>query len=259
MYTLAAICPGGTAPRAAAWAGSVTTGCRKIRALSGKLRNSLRIACLLLAAALLIAPARPAGARPITPELRRLLGDPVRWSAYWHDQRDRPGDAYACALYAQASVLEALGYDFETELAAARVLGERDRWYTPTGGAYGLGQPLRARGIAFAVFGSPLAEELTPSRALLRLEYELAAGRLALVNVDAWRLAYYRGSPVRWHTLWITGLRRDEQGRAQTIIANDSTRGAAVEYGVDEFLDAWGSEFNYYAIFVRVPESSGGS
>ncbi|MBN1566148.1 MAG: hypothetical protein JXA10_20085, partial [Anaerolineae bacterium] len=74
----------------------------------------------------------------------RVLGNPRAWAAYWHDQRWAEGDFYACALYAQASVLEALGYDFAAELAAARDLGQRDRWYAPDQGAIGLGQPLRA-------------------------------------------------------------------------------------------------------------------
>ena len=61
-------------------------------------------------------------------QIPSVLGDPGRLAAYWHDQRWTEGDFYACALYAQAAVLESFGYDFATELAAARDLGLRDRW-----------------------------------------------------------------------------------------------------------------------------------
>jgi hypothetical protein len=219
------------------------------------LKVLLSILLLLLWAGGSISPAQAGRAQP---PFERLIGDPARLSAYWHDQRWAVGDEYACALYAQASVLEALGYDFEHELAEMRVQGQRDGWFSPQTGTIGLGQPLRANGIRFDVFGSPVVSPISPARALARLHRALLAGQYPLVNLDAQQLAAYRGSAVRWHTLWITGLRLDAAGFVSAIIANDSTRGAAVEYPVQEFMAAWGSaEFNYYAIFVQGTALSG--
>jgi hypothetical protein len=211
-------------------------------------QNRLKFA--LFVAAILIGSTGQAAARPVQPGFARVIGDPARWSAYWHDQRWVAGDEYACALYAQASVLAALGYSFDTELKAARDLGQQDGWFDPDTGTLGLGQPLRARGITFDVFGSPAAAPIRPERALARLEWMLLAGRLAIANLDAQQLTYYRGSAIHWHTLWITGLRLDDRGTITAVITNDSTHGAAVEYPAEEFLAAWGA-FNYYAIFVH--------
>ncbi len=215
---------------------------------------------IALTAAMLLIAGRgfsAAHARPIKPDtFPQVIGTPGALSAYWHDQRWTADDQYACALYAQASVLEAFGYDFEEELAAARILGIAQGWYLPGEGTIGLGQPLRARGIAFEVHSSPLDPPVPPDRALWRLQLALAAGRYALVNVNAQALSYYRGSAVRWHTLWITGLRLDANGIPTTVIANDSYRGAAVEYAVDEFLDAWGHTTNFYGIFVTPRETA---
>ncbi len=196
-------------------------------------------------------------AGPVHPEVLRLIGQPDSLSAYWHDQRWNPEDSYACALYAQASVMEALGYSFADALEDARALGLRDHWYDPNQGTIGLGQPLRVWGIPFEVYGSPIRSPIAPQRAMARLELELLAGHYPIVNVDAWQLSAYRGSAVRWHTLWITGIRLDAAGRPTAVIANDSLRGAAVEYAPGEFLAAWGSDaFNFYAIFVHTPDES---
>jgi hypothetical protein len=183
-----------------------------------------------------------------------VVGNPAELARYWHDQRWTQGDFYACALYAQASVLEALGYDFAAELSAARVLGQRDGWYVPDVGAIGLGQPLRAKGISFNVFGTPVGGRIPRWLALFRLLRGVAAGDYVIINLDATRLSYYRGSAITWHTIWVTGLRLDERGRITTVIANDSYHSAAVEYPVGEILDGWGHErLNYYAIFVHPP------
>lgn len=183
-----------------------------------------------------------------------LIGDPAAYSQFWHDQRWTEGDYYACALYAQASLLEAFGYDFAAELAAARDLGLAQGWYADDQGAVGLGQPLRAHGIVFTVHGGPLVPPVAPERALWRLQLALSAGQFAIVNIDAQALSYYRGSHIIWHTIWITGLRLDSNGLPTHVIANDSYHGAAVEYPVEEFLRAWGHElFNYYGIFVLPP------
>jgi hypothetical protein len=192
-----------------------------------------------------------AHAGPVNPHYVRFIGSPERLAAYWHDQRWESQDSYACALYAQASVLHALGYDFAEELRAARELGLRDGWYSPTTGAIGLGQPLRARGVRFEAFGTSVGGTITRRDALYRLRRALAVGQYAIVNLNAARLSYYRDSGVIWHTIWVTGLAMDANGEITTVIANDSLRGAAVEYPVNEFLDAWGHEsLNYYAIFV---------
>lgn len=220
-----------------------------------------RLINLLAAAVLLWLPLEgmrvpAAHARPVAPgTFPPLIGDPGTLSAYWHDQRWNTSDHYACALYAQAGVLEAYGYNFEDELAAARETGLAEGWYSPGEGTIGLGQPLRARDIAFEVHGSPIAAPIAPQRALWRLQLALSAGRYALVNVDAQALSYYRGSVILWHTLWVTGLRLDASGRPTSVITNDSFRGAAIEYTVDEFLAAWGHDaFNFYAIFVTPPQ-----
>jgi hypothetical protein len=209
-----------------------------------------RWALLVLAGVIALCPPA-ARAGPAEPDHPPLIGTPQALARYWHDQRWVPGDAYACALYAQASVMHAQGYDFQAELDAMRALGQRDGWYDPRRGAIGLGQPFRARAIPYRSFGSPLDDSLTHDRALYRLMRELSAGRYVIVNVDAQILPYYHGSAIQWHTLWITGLRLDAAGRVTTIIANDSYRGPAVAYAVEDFLDAWASDFNYYGIFVQ--------
>jgi hypothetical protein len=201
---------------------------------------------------IVLIPFGTASAGPVQPQAITQLGSPDRLAPYWHDQRWVPGDEMACALYAQASVLEALGYDFAAELAAARDLGLRDGWYSPETGSTGLGQPLRARRVPFDVFGTPVANGLTPDRALLRLQFELLSGHFVIANIDAQQLRYYRGSAIKWHTLWITGLRLDADGQPLAVVANDSYHGARVEYPIDEFMAAWGTPaFNFYAIFVH--------
>jgi hypothetical protein len=203
------------------------------------------------------APVHHAEAGPILPRPDPpVIGDPAALSRFWHDQRWTEGDYYACALYAQASLLESFGYDFTVERAAARDLGLAQGWYADDTGAIGLGQPLRAHGITFTVHGSPVVPPISPERALWRLQLALSAGQYALVNIDAQALTYYRGSNITWHTIWITGLRIDANGLPTYIIANDSYHGAAVADPVDEFLRAWGNEaFNYYGIFVSPPDS----
>ena len=125
----------------------------------------------------------------------------------------------------------------------------------PDQGAIGLGQPLRARGVTFDVFGTSREGDISPHDALTRLRRGIAMGDYVLVNLDATQLSHYRSRAIVWHTIWITGLRLDGQGRITDVIANDSTNGAAVDYPVSEFLAAWGHErLNYYAIFVHPPD-----
>ncbi|NDJ79032.1 MAG: hypothetical protein GYB65_22505 [Chloroflexi bacterium] len=205
----------------------------------------------LLIALLLLAGTQPALAGPVEPDYLPLIGKPAQLAVFWHDQRWTPGDEYACALYAQASVMEAMGYNFARELETMRSLGQRDNWYNPQTGTIGLGQPFLAKGIAYQSFGSPVDDTLTHERALYRLQRELSAGQYVIVNINAQLLSYYRGSAITWHTLWITGMRFDGQGTATHVIANDSYHGPAVEYPIDEFLNAWASEFNYYGIFIQ--------
>lgn len=213
------------------------------------------MAALFTLLLLFISPTRIAAAGPVQPRpAPPLIGNPDAWRVLWHDQRWVDGDYYACALYAQASLLEAFGYNFTIELAAARALGLAQGWYADDEGAQGLGQPLRAHNIVFSVHGSPVVPPILPERALWRLQLALSAGQFVIVNIDAQELAYYRGSHIKWHTIWVTGLRFDAEGRPTTIVANDSYRGPAVDYPVEEFSRAWGHElFNYYGIFVTAP------
>lgn len=195
------------------------------------------------------AHAGPVAPRPAPP----VIGDPDGLAAYWHDQRWTEGDYYACALYAQASVLESLGYDFATELDAARELGLAQGWYVADQGVVGLGQALRARGVVYRAHGSPAVDPIPPERALWRLELALRSGRYVLVNINAQALRHYRGSAIVWHTLWITGLRLAPDGTITHVIANDSYHGPAVAYPVAEFLAAWGDPaLNFYGIFVEM-------
>ncbi|MCD4685503.1 MAG: hypothetical protein K8S97_06170 [Anaerolineae bacterium] len=219
--------------------------------------RAIRIITLLALLLITCHPTPRAAAGPVQPRPNPpLIGDPDALSQFWHDQRWTEGDYYACALYAQASLLESFGYAFAAELAAARELGIAQEWYADDEGAQGLGQPLRAHGIAFVVHGSPDVPPILPERALWRLQLALSAGQSVIVNIDAPELAYYRGSHIKWRTIWITGLRLDAHGLPAHIVANDSYRGPAVEYPVEEFLRAWGNElFNYYGIFVTPPTS----
>ena len=227
------------------------TGSSRLRPATTR---AIRLLVLIALCGSVLLPGR-VQAGPAHPDVLRLIGQPDRLRAYWHDQRWNAEDSYACALYAQASVMEVFGYPFANSLANARELGLRDHWFDPNKGTIGLGQPFRAWSIPFEVYGSPIRPPIAPERALLRLELELLAGHFPIVNVDAWQLSVYRGSAVRWHTLWITGVRLDAAGRPTAVIANDSLRGAAVEYPPGEFLAAWGSDaFNFYAIFVHAPD-----
>ena len=214
------------------------------------MQRTIQITRIILMAGLLL-PVQGVMAGPREPVHPVIIGMPRQLAVFWHDQRWTEGDFLACALYAQASVLEALGYGFDAELDAMRQEGLRDGWYSPQNGTTGLGQPLRTRGLTFDVLGTPRDTRVNRERALYRLMRELSLGHYPIVNINAQQLAYYRGSNIKWHTIWITGMRFDEQGQPLTVIANDSYHGAAVEYPIDEFLDAWGTEeFNYYAIFV---------
>ncbi len=130
------------------------------------------------------------GVRAQPPHQATIIGNPAELARYWHDQRWTQGDFYACALYAQASVLEALGYDFAVELAAARTLGIRDGWFAPDGGAIGLGQPLRAKGITFDVFGTSAGGRIPRWLALFRLLRGVAAGDYVIINLDATQVNY---------------------------------------------------------------------
>lgn len=88
-------------------------------------------------------------------------------------------DTYACALYAQAAVMEGMGYNFDEELRAARALGEEEGWFTESGGSTGLGQPLAARNIPYEQYwGEPEngTELISRDDALIKLQSELEAG-----------------------------------------------------------------------------------
>jgi hypothetical protein len=165
----------------------------------------------------------------------------------------RGNDTYACSLYSQAAVLEAMGFSFDEELIEARDLGLREGWYKEGGGSTGLGQPFAANNIPYEEYGFH-DRTITPEAALDRLESELTAGNYAVLNIDAPKLSAYRGEVVGGHSIWVTGIRTDADGFTTHIIANDSYWGETREYPVDEFLTAWGSQFNYYGVFARNPE-----
>ena len=86
---------------------------------------------------------------------------PRSYENFVHRQYDA-GDTYGCALYAQSSVLEAMGFDFSDALAAAKRQGIAEGWYdlsTADGDGMGLeyqglGQVFEANGITNEKMGA---------------------------------------------------------------------------------------------------------
>jgi hypothetical protein len=186
---------------------------------------------------------------PPAPSQPSTIGDPQALEQYVHNQNLVKGDSHACSLYAQTGVMAAMGYDFNTELQNVRVLGSEDKWYTPGQGSSGLGQPFAAKGIPYETYG--FDAHIESDAALNKLESELQAGHYPVVSLDATKLSIYKGTGVAGHTIWITGAELDANGETTHIIANDSFWGKSVSYPVGEFMNAWGSQFNYYAVFAQ--------
>jgi hypothetical protein len=181
------------------------------------------------------------------------IGDPQALAQYVRNQNLVRGDSHACSLYAQTGVMAAMGYDFDTELQNARVLGVQDKWYTPGQGSSGLGQPFAAKGIPYEIYGFDAG--IASEAALNKLESELQAGHYPVISLDATKLSAYNGTGVVGHTIWITGVELDANGETTHIIANDSFWGKSTSYPVAEFMTAWGSQFSYYAAFARNPNT----
>jgi len=210
----------------------------------------------------------------VSPPASTLMGRPIEMSQYAHQQNRKE---YTCALFAQASVMQAMGVDLklDTEIANAVQTGQKEGWYSPTQGTSGLGQRLSAHGIPADTFyteaspnNTPAQAEANREQAFSRLETELQQGHYPIVSVNAKYLQTvtslddgaaqtYKGTGVQGHAVWITGLRSDDQGNVTGVIANDSFWGESVEYPVDQFMNAWGSNppptVNYYSVFARQP------
>jgi len=178
------------------------------------------------------------------------LTSPVR-RQYNHEGMET--DLNGCSLFAQAAVMEAMGYDFEDELLDARKQGIEDKWYSASEGATGLGQPFAANNIPYETFGFDEKNEITAEDALTRLRNELEEGHYAVVNFDATQIAAFDNQHVEGHTVWIVGLQTDESGNPSHVIANDSHWGAIQTYPIEEFMAAWASDFKYYAVFAHPP------
>lgn len=175
------------------------------------------------------------------------------------------GDTYGCTLYAQASVMEAMGFDFTETLDAGRSEGVEEGWYdnTSADGDPASGTQFWALGDMFESNGVPVERmggtadwsgHTLPDQeaALERLQSELQRGRFPVVSFMATEVALYDGQHVNGHTVWVTGVETDAQGVVTSIVANDSHFGRQVTLPADQFVRGW-SEFKYQAVFARQP------
>lgn len=191
----------------------------------------------------LIQPAvEPPATSPSAPT-STVIGHPVEMSQYAHQQNRKE---YTCALFAQASVMQAMGVDLklDTEITNAIQTGQKEGWYSPTQGTTGLGQRLSAHGIAADTFYTEASPNYTPAeaeanreQAFSRLETELQQGHYPIVSVNAKYLQTvtslddgtvqtYKGTGVQGHAVWITESRSDDQGNVTSVIANESLGGS---------------------------------
>jgi hypothetical protein len=199
------------------------------------------------------------------------LQSPAR-RQYEYKYPGKGNDRLACALYAQAGVMEAMGHNFDVELAEARTLGMTgadgksgtdDDWFSETGATEGLGQPFAANNIPYETYWGlqpPEGQTITRDIALGKLKSELEAGHYPVLSFDARQLSDFStgtasDKAVKGHAAWIVGLQLNEAGEISHVIANDSHWGAIKYYPVDEFLNAWGhSGHDYYAVFAQKPD-----
>lgn len=206
-----------------------------------------------------------------TPSNTNIIGNPEnlespRRNQYSHKYTGKTNDTYACALYAQSAVMEAMGHDFNTELLEAKagpdgvVNTADDAYFSDAQGAAGLGQPFQANGIPYETqWGADPANTtpVTRESALNRLKSELEAGHYPVASFNAQGLsAFSTGDKsdraVQGHAAWIVGLKTNEAGDITEVIVNDSHWGDIKEYPIDEFMNAWGVN-DYYAVFASKP------
>jgi len=113
-------------------------------------------------------------------------------------------------------------------------------------------------------------------KATQQLVDDLKAGKAVLARIDVKGLDTYWGTQEGGHAVWVTGVRTDADGNITHFVCNDSgyhndnyqndtwngasmesgsdgiPDGQGIEYGADEFLDAW-EEREYSYIVTRDP------
>jgi len=199
-------------------------------------------------------------------KLLPVVGTPERYKNYVHRQYDLE-DTYGCTLYAQASALEAHGFDFSKTLSVAREQGTEEGWYDLTltdGDGMGveyqdLGKVFDTNGIAYTRYGDisgwtePREDSITRDAALEHLRNELSQGSLPVVNVVAAQIRAYDGGGIAGgHTVWVTGLEQS-MGEITAVIVNDSHFGKQVSLPIDEFMAGW-EKYKYQAVFAQPPQ-----
>lgn len=202
------------------------------------------------------------------PRFNTVADTPPRYTDFRHRQY-ATGDTYGCVLYAQASVLEAMGFDFEETLNAGRAEGVSEGWYDntsadgdPASGSqyWALGDMFESNSVPFERMGGTTewsgSEIPDQNAALQRLESELQHGHFPVVSFMATEVALYKGGNVNGHTVWVTGIERDATGQIESIVVNCSHFGKQITIPANEFLNGWGPpHFNYQAVFARRPGS----
>ncbi|MBZ0278266.1 MAG: WXG100 family type VII secretion target [Anaerolineae bacterium] len=190
-------------------------------------------------------------------QAKNLEGQVRRQYNYQYEGRGKDTDKLACAMYAQVSVMEAMGYDFNAELVKAKLGPDAlpntkdDDFYSDRGGAIGLGQPFTARNIPYE---TQMPGSVTHDAALDKLKSELTAGHYPVLTFYAPDLSAFKNQGVEGHAVWIAGLETDDAGAVTNVIAKDSHWGAVKKYPIGEFMNAWGHDgYGYYAVYAQKP------
>lgn len=173
----------------------------------------------------------------VTDEIRQV-GEPEGMAEFWQEQAG-PND---CALYAQGSILEAFGQEFDLDRYQQQ--GIEAGWYSPDGGtnAANFGDLLEQNGVPITRYdeGSTFQDVAT----------ELEAGHGVLVPVDCLPLWGQSGG----HALCVTGLEVGPDGVPTAVICNDSGRpdGQKIAYPFEDFKAAW-EPFNGMMVATKDP------
>jgi hypothetical protein len=193
------------------------------------------------------------------------IGDPEHHAQDWQLQ-DMPDN---CAVAAQTSIIN----DFlpnHLSLQDANYVAQANGWYHPGQG----GTSPDDMGKLFDVYGVPYHQENHATIAELTSELQQGHGVIVGVNsselwdqgplgefwhwvIKAFGLDTAQFNPAD-HAVVVTGINVSDPSHP-TVVLNDSgePNGAAHEYPLDRFMDAWGkSDFNYVATNVAPPNAA---
>jgi len=172
----------------------------------------------------------------------RQVGEPDEAANFWR-QQEGPND---CALYAQGTILDAFGQDFDIDKYKRE--GMEGGWYGPDSGTTvgNFGDLLEANGVEVRRYDSGATfQDMTA---------ELEQGHGVLVAVDTGRIWDDEGGG---HALVVTGIRVGPDGVPTEIICNDSGRpdGKAVAYSFEDFKASW-QQYDNYMVATKNPVPS---